>query len=226
METIRIWDLPTRLFHWALFLAVVGMLVTANIGGNAMNLHLRLGYAIFTLLLFRLAWGFVGGRWSRFASFVPSPARLMRYLRGQGTAHDEAGHNPLGALSVLALLLALGLQVTSGLFADDEIATSGPLTARASSAAVKLASRYHTTLGKLLIIALVVLHIAAIAWHQRRGRNLVKPMVSGDKPASQVGNVTASRDDAGTRVLALVLLAICAAVVYALVQWGERAGVG
>ena len=226
MEKVRIWDLPTRLFHWILVVAVVGMVVTGNIGGDAMNVHLRLGYLIATLLLFRLLWGVIGGHWSRFASFFPTPARLARYLRGQPSADDLAGHNPLGALSVLALLLVLGLQVASGLFADDEIATSGPLTARASSAAVKLASRYHTTLGKLLIIALVVLHIAAIVWHQRRGRNLVRPMVSGDKPKSQAGDVTASRDDAGTRVLALVLLAVCAAVVYALVRWGERAGMG
>lgn len=224
METIRIWDLPTRLFHWALFLAVVGMLVTANLGGNAMNLHLRLGYAIFTLLLFRLAWGFVGGRWSRFAGFVPSPARLMRYLRGQGTAHDDAGHNPLGALSVLAMLLALGLQVASGLFSDDEIAASGPLAARVSGAVVKLASRYHTTIGKLLVIALVVLHIVAIVRYRMRGHDLVGPMLSGDKVMASA--VPAARDSAGTRLLALALLIACAGVVYAVAQWGARAGVG
>mgnify|MGYP003610026477 FL=1 len=136
MSTVRIWDLPTRLFHWALFVCVVALVVTAKVGGNAMNLHLRLGQVVFALLLFRLLWGFVGGHWSRFASFFPTPARLARYLGGRATAADTAGHNPLGALSVLAMLLVLGAQVGSGLFSDDDIAFSGPLTALVSCAKV------------------------------------------------------------------------------------------
>ena len=83
MNTVRIWDLPTRLFHWLLAVSVIGLIVTAKVGGDAMNWHFRLGYVVFALLLFRLVWGFVGGRWSRFASFFPTPTRLGRYLRGQ-----------------------------------------------------------------------------------------------------------------------------------------------
>ena len=224
MQSVRIWDLPTRLFHWLLSLAVVAMLATGMIGGEALNLHMRIGYGVFALLLFRLAWGVVGGRWSRFASFVPTPARLARYLKGGASAAELAGHNPLGALSVLAMLAALGLQVGAGLFSDDEIAYSGPLAARVSSAAVKLATRYHTTLGKLLVIALVILHVAAIVWYQRHGRKLVRPMVSGDKALAEP--VPAARDDALTRAAALVLLALAGGVVYAVVQWGNAAGLG
>ena len=118
MQRVRIWDLPTRLFHWLLAACVIGLVVTAKVGGEAMNWHLRLGYAVFGLLVFRLLWGLVGGHWSRFASFVPTPGRLARYLGGRASAADTAGHNPLGALSVLAMLAVLGLQVATGLMAD------------------------------------------------------------------------------------------------------------
>lgn len=83
-HTVRIWDLPTRLFHWCLVIAIPGLLLTANIGGNAMVWHFRLGYCVLTLLMFRLVWGFVGGRWSRFTAFACSPTRLLHYLRTGG----------------------------------------------------------------------------------------------------------------------------------------------
>ena len=99
MSTVRIWDLPTRLFHWLLAASVVALVVTAKVGGNAMVWHFRLGYVVLALLAFRLVWGLVGGRWSRFASFVPTPGRLWRYLRGSSAEAESAGHSPLGALS-------------------------------------------------------------------------------------------------------------------------------
>ena len=86
MTTVRIWDLPTRLFHWALAACIVGLVVTAKVGGEAMNWHFRLAYAVFTLLVFRLLWGLVGGHWSRFASFFPTPGRLARHFGGRSTA--------------------------------------------------------------------------------------------------------------------------------------------
>ena len=102
---VRVWDLPTRLFHWTLALLVVGSIVSAHIGSNAMAWHLRFGYVVFTLLAFRILWGLVGGHWSRFASFVYAPATTLRYLRGASRAdeHHDVGHNPLGAFSVLGL---------------------------------------------------------------------------------------------------------------------------
>lgn len=224
MQSIRVWDLPTRLFHWLLALAVVALVVSAKIGGNAMNLHLRLGYGVFALLLFRLAWGVVGGRWSRFASFVPTPARLRAYLKGHTPIDAQVGHNPLGALSVLAMLAVLSMQVGTGLLADDEIAYAGPLAARASEALVKLASHYHTGPGQILVLALVALHVLAIIAYAWRGHALVRPMISGDKTMAQVA--AASRDTAGTRAFALVLLALSAAGVYAVVRWGGAASFG
>jgi len=94
MHTVRVWDLPTRLFHWALVACVIGQIVTANVGGNWMNWHLRLGYTVLTLLLFRLVWGFVGGHWSRFSSFLYGPTTVLNYLRGRARPEHRVGHNP------------------------------------------------------------------------------------------------------------------------------------
>ena len=156
MNPTRIWDLPTRLFHWALAACVIALVITAKVGGDAMNWHFRLGYAVFALLIFRLLWGFVGGHWSRFASFFPTPGRLSRYLGGRATAADTAGHNPLGALSVLALLTVLSVQVGTGLFTDDEIAFAGPLTSLVSGDTVWTLTSWHKTWGQWLVIGLVV----------------------------------------------------------------------
>lgn len=224
MNAVRIWDLPTRLFHWSLAICVIALVVTAKVGGDAMNWHFRLGYAVFTLLLFRLLWGLVGGHWSRFASFFPTPGRLARYLGGHATAHDTAGHNPLGALSVLAMLAVLAVQVGTGLFADDEIASAGPLTALVSGSVVSAATTWHKSWGQYLVIGLVVLHVLAIIIYRLRRHDLVTPMLHGDKPLA--GAVPAARDSVGTRLLALVLLAVCAGVVYAVVQLGNRPMLG
>ena len=142
---VRVWDLPTRLFHWALAFGVVAAIVSARLGGAAMTWHMRFGYAIFTLLAFRLAWGFVGGHWSRFRSFVTGPATMLRYLRGQSLPreHHDVGHTPLGAWSVLALLVVLVAQVATGLVADDEIANNGPLFKYVGDATSAAASHWH-----------------------------------------------------------------------------------
>ena len=210
---VRVWDLPTRLFHWTLMLCVIGSVVSAKIGGNAMVWHFRLGYVVLTLLAFRLLWGLLGGHWSRFASFVHGPGALMRYLKGESRPgeHHEVGHSPLGALSVFALLALLAAQVGSGLFADDEIASSGPLVRFVSGATSSLLTGWHKNWGQWLILATVALHVAAIvAYRVRRGRDLVTPMLSGDKQLP--AGVPAARDTLATRGLALALVAACAAL--------------
>ncbi len=220
MHTIRIWDLPTRLFHWLLAACVIGLVVTGSLGGNWMNWHLRLGYAVLTLLLFRLVWGFVGGHWSRFASFLYAPSTLMAYLRGQARPEHEAGHSPLGALSVLALLLILAAQVVSGLMSDDEIAVSGPLARFVSGDTVSLSTGYHTEVGKWIVLALVLLHVLAILFYKLvRKQGLVRPMVRGDKHLATP--VQPARDTAGTRLLALIVLVLCGAAVTWMVRLGN-----
>jgi cytochrome b len=223
MHTVRVWDLPTRLFHWALATCVIGLLITGNIGGNWMNWHLRLGYTVLTLLLFRLVWGFVGGHWSRFGSFLYPPSALWRYLRGPADPVHSVGHSPLGALSVFALLIVLLVQVSTGLISDDEIAFTGPLVRFVSGDTVSAATGYHKNIGKFIVIGLVALHLGAILYYKLvRKQSLVRPMVVGDK---QLTMATASaRDSTGSRLLALAVLLVCAGAVRWLISLGVFAG--
>ena len=212
-HTVRIWDLPTRLFHWLLALCVIGLVITANVGGNAMVWHFRLGYAVATLLLFRVVWGLVGGHWSRFSSFLYAPASIVRYLKGQSPETHRLGHNPLGALSVWALLLFLMVQVGTGLVSDDEIAAAGPLTALVSGDTVAQASWYHKDIGAWVLIGLVGLHVLAIIFYVRvRKQQLIRPMLDGDKTLPEAA--APSRDDALSRIAALVVLALSAGVAW------------
>ena len=215
---IRVWDLPTRLFHWVLVLCFAASVVTGMVGGGAMAWHFRSGLLLLCLLLFRLIWGFMGGHWSRFASFVHRPATVLAYIRGQGLPEHSVGHNPLGAGSVLALLFFLLLQVASGSFSDDEIAFAGPLSKFVSNASVSLATSYHKQIGKIALLVLVLLHIAAIIYYRvKKKQNLVPPMLHGDKELSHAAQP--SRDDARARALALLVFALCAGLVAWGVQW-------
>ena len=219
---VRVWDLPTRLFHWVLALTVAGSFASAYVGGNAMAWHFRCGYVVFTLLIFRLLWGLVGGRWSRFGRFIYAPGTLWRYLRGRQRAdeHLDVGHSPLGGLSVFALLLLLAAQVATGLVADDEIAATGPLNRFVGHALAGRATFWHADVGQWALLALVALHLLAIAYYRWRKRlKLVRAMLVGDKMLPP--GTPASLDSGGTRIVALVLLAACAALVSWVVSLGE-----
>jgi cytochrome b len=219
--TVRVWDLPTRCFHWLLAACVVASVASAWVGGNAMAWHFRLGYAVLTLLAFRLAWGLVGGHWSRFRRFAYGPAALGRYLRGASAPgdHHEVGHSPLGALSVFGLLAILAVQVGTGLFADDEIANTGPLQPLVSEATSHALTRWHRGYGQWLVIGLVALHVLAIVYYLAvRRRNLIGPMWTGDKRLA--APAPASIDTWRTRLIAAVLVALCAAGVGWVVSLG------
>jgi cytochrome b len=218
---VRVWDLPTRLFHWALAASVIGAVITAKVGGNAMVWHLRLGYVVAALLLFRLVWGLIGGRWSRFASFIYGPAAYLRYLGGRAREDDrfEVGHNPLGALSVFAMLGWLAIQVGSGLVADDEIAVTGPLVRFVSSETSLAWTAHHKTWGQWLVFVLLGLHLLAIVFYRwRKGGAMLKAMVGGDKQLP--AETPAARDDVATRLLAAAVLGLAAALVYWLIGLG------
>jgi cytochrome b len=187
-----------------------------------MNWHFRIGYAALTLVLFRIVWGFIGGHWSRFVRFFPTPARLLRYLKGQTRPEDKAGHNPLGALSVFALLLIVAAQATTGLFSYDEIAFAGPLSGIVSDATVSALTSYHKSWGQGLIIALVSLHVLAIIVYTVRKHRLFWAMIVGDKALED--DLPAACDALGTRLLALVVVLALAGAVYALVHWGNAQG--
>ena len=213
LTRVRVWDLPTRIFHWALALGVIALGVTGTVGSfNVMAWHFRLGYAVLALLLFRVLWGLIGGRWSRFNAFIYSPRTVIDYLKGKGKPANAVGHSPIGAGSVFAMLGLLLAQVATGLVSDDEVASAGPLTRFVSNATVSLASNYHANIGKWLLLGLVILHIAAIVYYLQRKDNLVGAMLHGDKDLVEA--VPSSRDDAVSRIGALVLLLVCAAVAY------------
>lgn len=216
-HTTRVWDLPTRIFHWALVASVIALVITGQIGGNAMVWHFRCGYTVLSLLLFRIVWGLIGGRWSRFASFIYAPGTVLRYLKGLGQPEHSVGHNPAGSGSVFAMLLFLLAQVGSGLFSDDDIANSGPLSKFVSNAIVSASTWYHKEVGKRVLIVLVVLHIVAILFYLfKKKENLVKPMIHGDKVLEHA--LESSRDDAGSRTVAAVVFAVCAGLVATMVK--------
>jgi cytochrome b len=182
MSRIPVWDLPIRLFHWALVLCVVAAFITAKMGGKLMLWHGRLGLVILGLLVFRLAWGFLGSTYARFAQFVRGPSAIRAYLRG---TWQGQGHNPLGALSVLALLGALSLQAATGLFANDDIAYEGHLYALVDNALSTRITGLHHLLEKLLLL-LVAAHLGAIAFYAHvKKHNLVRPMVTGHTEGPQ-----------------------------------------
>ncbi len=209
-KPVRVWDLPTRLFHWSLALCVIGSVITAKVGGNAMTWHFRFGTVVLALVTFRILWGLVGGRWSRFASFIYAPGTVLRYLRGQAKPgeHLDVGHNPLGSFSVFGLLGLLALQLATGLVADDEIANVGPLNRFVGSDLVKQATGWHKEYGSWIIITLIVVHIAAILFYLfKKRQNLIVPMLVGDKPLPP--HTPASADGTPQRLLAALLFATC-----------------
>jgi cytochrome b len=223
-KPLRVWDLPTRIFHWLLAFCVISALISGEVGDGAMAWHFRLGYCIITLLLFRVVWGFVGGHWSRFQQFFYSPLTIIRYLRGDHKPEHELGHNPLGSLSVWGLLFLLGAQVATGLMSDDEIATQGPLAKFISGATSSLATNYHKHWGKVIIILLVLLHVGAILFYLiKKKQNLITPMLKGDKALneSDVYVQPASKDGVAQRMTALaIFVAIALTVTYCVQRLG------
>ena len=173
----RVWDLPTRLFHWALAVLIGLSWWTAETGRN--SLHLWLGYGVLFLLFFRILWGFLGSSTSRFSAFVRGPRAVAEYVRNR-FRWPTAGHAPLGALSVLALLALLLVQVGTGLFASDEDGFfSGPLSYLVSIGASESMTGLHEELFDWLLV-LIGLHVAAILLYRLAlGRNLVGPMITG-----------------------------------------------
>ena len=218
-KIIRVWDLPIRLFHWLLVLCITGSLISVNIGGNAIEWHAYFGYCILTLLIFRVIWGFVGSTHARFASFFPKPAKVIAYLRK--SAPHYLGHNPLGAISVFALLFVLIVQAITGLFVDDEIAFQGPLAKYVSESTISFLSEIHES-NQVLIYVLIAIHISAIWFYKKfKGENLIKPMITGDKeidPSQEANDLPSdlgqpSQDGALQRGFALLLLSVIAIVV-------------
>ncbi|HWA59739.1 MAG TPA: cytochrome b/b6 domain-containing protein [Caulobacteraceae bacterium] len=170
-----VWDAPTRLVHWGIALLIPFSWWSAE--NDHLPWHRLSGYAILGLVLFRLAWGVVGAQTARFSDFVRGPGGVLAYL--QGRSAPRAGHNPLGALSVVALLAAVAVQVGLGLFSvDEDYLEPGPLARFVSDDTGRAIAKVHH-LGFNVILALVALHLAAIVIYAVRGKRLVPAMISG-----------------------------------------------
>lgn len=193
--------------------------MTGKVGGEAMEWHGRLGYVVASLLLFRVGWGVVGGHWSRFATFAHSPRVVLGYLRSRPAGEVSIGHSPLGSASVYALLTFLAAQVATGLFSSNLEEFAGPLNPLISNVTADMLTTYHKRIGEPALIALVLLHVAAIAYyHLRKGEDLIGPMLHGDKMVPETA--PASRDDWRSRLLAAVLLTIASTGVAWLISLG------
>lgn len=184
VSQVKLWDVGTRLFHWSLVICVCSAWFLGKFGPNIMTLHFYFGYAVIALLVFRIVWGLFGPAPARFSHFLFGPAATLRYAKTlkNPTPSYWPGHNPIGALSVFAMLAALIVQVSTGLFADpDDYINVGPLADMVSSEANRSATKLHHQMA-LLIAVFVVLHVAAIAFYKRfKGENLVTPMLTGWK---------------------------------------------
>lgn len=178
---IKLWDLPTRLFHWVLVVSFAFLFFSGETG-DAMELHMNVGIFVLGLLVFRIIWGFVGSESSRFTSFVTlNPAKVFAYIKTlpkrESSAH--AGHNPLGGLVVVAMLLLLLLQGFTGLFNTDDVMYEGPLYAMVDEDFSDFMGGLHETVFKFLLL-IVVMHVSAIIFYKvYKGINLVKPMILG-----------------------------------------------
>lgn len=190
LQPVKVWDLPTRLFHWALVALVVAQWLTAE-NSDTMDYHIWGGYAILALVLFRLIWGFIGSDTVRFGHFVRGPAAVIGYVKAllRGETPLYLGHNPAGVWSILAMLALLLVQAGTGLFANDDIMIEGPLYGWVS----KSTSDWLTSIHKFnfnLLLAVIAVHIgAALFYLFVKRENLIHPMLSGLKhlPAGSFG---------------------------------------
>ena len=225
LRVVRVWDAPTRLFHWLLVILVAVSLYTGNVGGLAeMDWHMLSGYAILTLVAFRVVWGLIGSHHSRFRTFVRGPMAIGRYLVSfiRGPYRPTVGHNPLGGWSVVAMLAALLVQAVTGLFANDDILTEGPLASSVSEATSNTLTAVHE-LNALVLYGLIAVHIAAIAIYLVvKKQNLIAAMISGRKlipPNASDNDERAGTDGTFTSsLIALAVAAACGGAVWALVS--------
>jgi cytochrome b len=185
LQREKIWDPVTRLWHWVLAFAVaLNWTFGTYMSFDTVKWHFYTGYLILGLMAFRILWGFIGPAPIRFAAFIPTPASLLQYLK---TVHRREpsgtpGHNPLGALSVIAMLVVITAQGCTGLFIEtDDFFEYGPLNGYVSEKTADFMSGWHHYLSDVILI-LVILHVAAIVFYLLWKReNLIKPMISGWK---------------------------------------------
>ncbi|MCU0971821.1 MAG: cytochrome b/b6 domain-containing protein [Gammaproteobacteria bacterium] len=195
LRAVHVWDLPVRLFHWSLVVLVIASWASREL--DYMEVHRWSGYAILTLVLFRVGWGFAGSRHARFADFVRTPRAMRAYMADilGGAKAQHLGHNPAGGWSVMAILACLLVQAVTGLFVTDEVLFDGPFFRAVSEETAHRLKQLHGINFNILLL-LIGLHLAAIAFYRiAKGEDLVRPMLNGrkwvpmDSPAEDVPRV-------------------------------------
>jgi cytochrome b len=231
---IKVWDLPVRVIHWSLALAVLGAWLTQEIERDWFAWHTRFGYSVLVLVVTRLVWGFIGTRYARFADFIRGPRAVIDYVsRGFGRSKPTLGHNPLGAWAVLLMLTLLLVQAITGLFANDQIFQTGPLFGYVTAATSDQLTTVHKRLFDVLWVVIVIHIIAAFLYLLLRKENLIAPMFTGKKAISASQGEDAAKDAAKdaeslgiTRSrsgLALLVLVLCAALLAWIVSTAPEA---
>jgi len=214
-EKHLIWDLPLRIFHWSFAVVILAGWYTAEQGADLVEIHMKLGFVAIGLLIFRVLWGVIGPKHARFSQFLPSPKKLLSYLRNSSSQKTIPGHNPLGAMMVVLMILLISVQAISGLFIDDDVFSSGPYYGSISNELEKIMRFLHHNTFDFMIAA-IGLHLAAVAYYWRvKKQNLVLPMITGKKSADQVEAIDAIPHS--KIILACVLAACCIGFVYWLV---------
>jgi cytochrome b len=215
---VKVWDTPVRLFHWVLVLLFASMFFSGKSGSEWLEWHVRAGYAILALLLFRVLWGFVGSTHARFSSFLAGPKACIDCLRHLARREPSpyAGHNPLGGWMVLVLLIALLFQAGTGLFANDDVLFEGPLASLVSKSLSDRLTSWHSWNFNLLLL-LAGLHIVAVLYHAGfMKENLIGAMFTGVKHVPAHAGSTVARF--ASPWLALVLLCVAALAVFLIVK--------
>lgn len=212
-----VWDLPLRLFHWLLVVSVAGSWLTHKLGTEAFVWHRWFGYTTLVLVFFRIVWGFIGPRHARFASFVRRASAITGYARSLLSSSTErhAGHNPLGALMVLLFLLLLAAQGAAGLFANDEVLSTGPLYGYVDDPTSDAFARVHRQLSDVLWIVIGVHVVGVLFYWLVKRDNLIVPLVTGRKRGAWL---RAEDEIAGSKPwLALLVVGLGAALLYVLI---------
>ncbi len=211
-----IWDLPLRLWHWALVICLAGSWITAEAGFDWTTTHFYFGYSALALVIFRLGWGFAGTVHSRYRSFLASPRTVINYVFGPDSGTKYAGHNPLGGWASLVIVIVVGLQATTGLFISDDIFYAGPYNSVVTTSTADWLAGWHHRIFTMIQI-LVVIHVLAVSWYTWwRHEHLIHAMLHGkkrmDAPTQAITNHQAWR---AIFLAVLAALLVTAAVYFA-----------
>lgn len=213
---LLVWDLPVRLFHWLLVIALVAAWYTSDGEKGLIDIHLKIGYFILGLITFRVTWGIIGTKYAKFSQFLPSKSKIINYVEKskQDKSYTTLGHNPLGGLMVVFMLTLLLSQAISGLFMNDDIFTTGPYYGSVSSSVQKFMSTIHRN-GFDVIIVVSLLHIGAIFYYLLSKKiNLIKPMITGYKFSK---DEKSSGINSSKLLLAVIVIVVVAVFLYWLV---------